>query len=191
MEATYSSETSVDGLHCIISQKIDFSSLYRFQTVSKAHTVCARVFESRVNLPGHEDDSSLSSTEVKNAWSHTSIPPYIFVSRCSVIQNDCFNFCSSFVMCLYYVAISSIDDVSAVSAASIFRAEVSRMSLHGYMCLSLTQMSFLQSKVLRYLIILKFELMAVTMKITAFWKVTPCSLVDLHRRYGAMYRLHL
>jgi hypothetical protein len=37
-----------------------------------------------------------------------------------------------------------------------------------------------------------FEVLtAVTMRISIFWVVTPCSLVELRRGFGATYRLHL
>jgi len=51
---------------------------------------------SGVKLPGHEVDDSLpSSAEVKNVWSYTSTPPYVFTAWCLVKHRD--NFAFAFV----------------------------------------------------------------------------------------------
>jgi len=43
----------------------------------------------RVKQPGREaDHSSLSSAEVKNVWSYTSTPQYVFTASCSVKHRD-------------------------------------------------------------------------------------------------------
>jgi hypothetical protein len=43
--------------------------------------------------PGRETDHSApSSTEVKNAWSYTSTPQYVFLAWCSVKRRDNFTF---------------------------------------------------------------------------------------------------
>jgi len=45
-----------------------------------------------ITRPGREADRSLlSSTEVKNAWSYTSIVPYVFMARCLVKHSDNFS----------------------------------------------------------------------------------------------------
>jgi hypothetical protein len=41
---------------------------------------------------GHEDHSPLSSAKVKNAWSYTSTPQYVFMAWCLVKHRDKFNF---------------------------------------------------------------------------------------------------
>jgi len=42
-----------------------------------------------VKRPGHEaDHSPPSSAEVKNAWSYTSTPQYVFVALCLVKHRD-------------------------------------------------------------------------------------------------------
>jgi hypothetical protein len=39
-------------------------------------------FSPVVKWPGREDDDSPPcSTEVKNAWNYTSVPPYVFKAR--------------------------------------------------------------------------------------------------------------
>jgi hypothetical protein len=44
-----------------------------------------------VKRPGREaDHSTPSSAEVKNAWSYTSTPPYVFVAWCSLKHRDNF-----------------------------------------------------------------------------------------------------
>jgi hypothetical protein len=46
-----------------------------------------------VKRPGREaDHSPPSSAEVKNAWSYTSIPQYVFMAWCSVKHRDNFTF---------------------------------------------------------------------------------------------------
>jgi hypothetical protein len=43
--------------------------------------------------PGHEaDHSPPSSADVKNAWSYTSIPQYVFMAWCLVKHRDNFAF---------------------------------------------------------------------------------------------------
>jgi hypothetical protein len=50
---------------------------------------------SGIKRPKREaDNSPPSSAEVKNAWSYTSIPPYVFMAWCLVIHRD--NFSSKF-----------------------------------------------------------------------------------------------
>jgi hypothetical protein len=51
------------------------------------------VFSVRVKRPGREaDHSPPSSAEVKNAWSYTSTPQYVFVAWCLVKHRDNFTF---------------------------------------------------------------------------------------------------
>jgi hypothetical protein len=46
-----------------------------------------------VNWPGREADHSLpSSAEVKNAWSYTFTPSYVFMAWCFVKQKNNFTF---------------------------------------------------------------------------------------------------
>jgi hypothetical protein len=46
-----------------------------------------------VKLPGREaDHSPLSSAEVKNEWSYTSTPQYVFMEWCLVKHRDNFTF---------------------------------------------------------------------------------------------------
>jgi hypothetical protein len=46
-----------------------------------------------VKRPGREADHSLpSSADVKNAWSYTSTPQYVFMAWCSVKHRDNFTF---------------------------------------------------------------------------------------------------
>jgi hypothetical protein len=66
------------------------SSLYHcVQTGSGVHSasypVCTRGYFLEVKWTGREaDDSPLSSAEIKNAWSYTSIPQYAFIVWWSV-----------------------------------------------------------------------------------------------------------
>jgi hypothetical protein len=60
-------------------------SVHRIQTVSGAHSVfCPRsigVSFLRIKLAGAKGDCSLPcSAEVKNDWSHSSTPPYAFMT---------------------------------------------------------------------------------------------------------------
>jgi hypothetical protein len=49
-----------------------------------------------VKRPGHEaDHSPPSSAEVKNAWSYTSTPQYVFMAWCLVKHRDNFTFTSN------------------------------------------------------------------------------------------------
>jgi hypothetical protein len=59
-----------------------------------------------VKWPGHEADrSSPSSTEVKNAWSYTSTPQYVFMTWCFVKHRDKFFTAQNFCMCLWFISI--------------------------------------------------------------------------------------
>jgi hypothetical protein len=50
-----------------------------------------------VNWPNREaDHSPPSSAEVKNAWSYTSAPPYVFMAQCLVEHRDNFTFILSY-----------------------------------------------------------------------------------------------
>jgi hypothetical protein len=50
-----------------------------------------------VKRPGREaDHSPPSSAEVKNAWSYTSIPQYVFMAWCLVKHRDVFTFTFTF-----------------------------------------------------------------------------------------------
>jgi hypothetical protein len=52
-----------------------------------------------VMRPGRDaDHSPLSSAEVKNAWSYTSTPQYVFMTWCFVKHRDDFTFTFTFVM---------------------------------------------------------------------------------------------
>jgi hypothetical protein len=52
-----------------------------------------RVLSLGVKRQGREGDHSPpSSTEVKNAWSYTSTPPYVFMAWCFVKHRDNFTF---------------------------------------------------------------------------------------------------
>jgi hypothetical protein len=52
-----------------------------------------------VKRPGREADySPPSSAEVKNAWSYTSIPHYVFMSSCLVKHRDMFTFNFTFTI---------------------------------------------------------------------------------------------
>jgi hypothetical protein len=58
-----------------------------------------------VKQPGREaDHSPPSSAEVKNAWSYTSTPQYLFMGWCLVKHRDNFTF--------FYLYLTHIDDVS-------------------------------------------------------------------------------
>jgi hypothetical protein len=58
----------------------------------RIHWLAEALF-SWVKRSGREADHSPPSTaEVKNAWSYTSIPQYIFMARCLVKHRDSFNF---------------------------------------------------------------------------------------------------
>jgi hypothetical protein len=72
-------------------------SLRRVRNGSGAHPVsypmCTRCFFPGVKRREREaDHSPPSSNEVKNAWSHTSTPPYVFMAWCSVKHRDDFTF---------------------------------------------------------------------------------------------------
>jgi hypothetical protein len=46
--------------------------------------------------------------------------------------------------------------------------------------------------ILANILVVRFEILtAVTLKSTAFWDVTQCSLVGVYQRYGEMYWFHL
>jgi hypothetical protein len=67
------------------------SLLHCVQTGSGAHPASSsnrtESSFSKGKAAVHEADHSLlCSVEVKNAWSYTSIPPYIFIARCLVKQ---------------------------------------------------------------------------------------------------------
>jgi len=52
-----------------------------------------RVLSLGVKQPGHEaDHSPPSSAEIKNAWSCTSTPPYIFMAQCLIKHKNNFTF---------------------------------------------------------------------------------------------------
>jgi len=62
-----------------------------------------------VQRPGYEaDHSPPSSVEVKNAWTYTSIPQYVFMARCLVKHRDNFTFPFIF-MILFLILVWFID----------------------------------------------------------------------------------
>jgi hypothetical protein len=68
-----------------------------FQTHSGAHpascTLGTAFISSGVERPGREADHSLpSSAAIKNTWSCTSTPPYIYMAWCLVYHRDNFAF---------------------------------------------------------------------------------------------------
>jgi hypothetical protein len=75
----------------------NFSLRHRVQNVSGAHLapypMGTRGSFPGVKRPGREaDHSHPSSAEVKNAWSYTSIPQYVFMAWCSVKHSENFTF---------------------------------------------------------------------------------------------------
>jgi hypothetical protein len=66
---------------------------HRLCTPSGAHPVSypmgTRIFSQEVKAAGRETDHSPpSSAEIKNAWSYTSTPPYVFIVWC-LIKHGC------------------------------------------------------------------------------------------------------
>jgi hypothetical protein len=58
-----------------------------------AASVCISGMILGIKWPGHEaDQSSPSSAKVKNAWSYTSTPQYVFMVWCLVKHRDNFIF---------------------------------------------------------------------------------------------------
>jgi hypothetical protein len=75
----------------------NFSLHHRVQNGSGAHPASYSVptggFSLVIKGPGREaDHSPPSSAEVKNAWSYTSTPQYVFVAWCLVKHRDNFTF---------------------------------------------------------------------------------------------------
>jgi hypothetical protein len=55
-------------------------SSFKFQTVALCLLCAMSLVQLGVNRPGSEaEHSPLSSAEVKNAWSYTSTPQYVFM----------------------------------------------------------------------------------------------------------------
>jgi hypothetical protein len=68
---------------------------YRVQRASNS-TVTGALFPG-VNRPGREAGYSVpSSAKIKNSWSYTSTPPYVFMAWCLVNHEDNFTFTSNF-----------------------------------------------------------------------------------------------
>jgi len=66
-----------------------------FGTHSSSYTMGGGDTFSRVNRPDREaDHSPLSSAGIKNAWSYTSTPSYVFMAWCSIKHSDKFTFMS-------------------------------------------------------------------------------------------------
>jgi hypothetical protein len=68
-----------------------------------------------VKRPGREPDhSSPSSAEVKNAWSYTSTPQYVFMAWCLVKHRGNFTFTLTFTVCLINSSLSYLYYVQVV-----------------------------------------------------------------------------
>jgi hypothetical protein len=77
-----------------------FSLHHHVQSGSGAHPGCwpmgSGVLSSGVRRQGREVNPFLpSSAEVKNAWSYTSIPPYVFMAWCILKHRDNFRLTST------------------------------------------------------------------------------------------------
>jgi hypothetical protein len=60
----------------------------------------ANVLSLGLKRPGHKTDHApLSSNEVKNAWSYTSIPQYVFMEWCLVKHRDNLKISSFLLAC--------------------------------------------------------------------------------------------
>jgi hypothetical protein len=75
----------------------NFSLHHHVQNGSGAHAapypMGTRVLFLKVKRPGREaDHSPPSSGEIKNAWSYTSTPQYVFTAWCLVKHRDNFTF---------------------------------------------------------------------------------------------------
>jgi hypothetical protein len=70
----------------------NFSLRHHVQTDSRAHPAYYPMgtgVSLGVKLPGREANySPPSSAEVKNAWSYTSTPPYVFMAWCLIKRKD-------------------------------------------------------------------------------------------------------
>jgi hypothetical protein len=92
----------------------DYSLCHCIQTGSGVHPTFSPVvpmFRSlRVKWPEHEADCSPpSSTEVKNACSRTSIPPYVCMTWCLVKHRDNFTFTFTLTLTLPVFLVLCID----------------------------------------------------------------------------------
>jgi hypothetical protein len=86
---------------CTSNELVDHLGIFLFTTASRPalgptqHTIqwVPGAFSLGVKRPGCEADHSLSSNaEVKNAWSYTSTPQYVFCTWCLVKHRDNFTF---------------------------------------------------------------------------------------------------
>jgi hypothetical protein len=81
--------SKMTGVHSRQGQWWDFLFRYRLQTGSGAHPASCPKGTPEVKQPGREaDHSSPPSAEVKNAWSCTSFPQYVFMAWYLVNHRD-------------------------------------------------------------------------------------------------------
>jgi hypothetical protein len=115
-----------------------------------------------VKRQGHEaDHSPPSSAEVKNAWSYTSTPQYVFMAWCLVKRRDKFT--------LPYLTLRGW----WVSRVVLWREEL---------CCTSKEWNTSQ----RF-----EDFTAVMFHVQVFWVVTPCSVSGGYRRFGDSCCLHL